>query len=56
MILYYMYLPHGLDSLFEKMEVAVASQITWSDHVTIKPPELLHLRHRLYFRLSDTTT
>lgn len=39
------YLPHGFDSLLEQMEVAVSAQVTWTDQMTVEPPELLHLTH-----------
>lgn len=38
------HLPHGFDSLFEKMEVTMACQVPRTYHVTVKPPELLHLQ------------
>lgn len=38
-------LPHGFDALLEQVEVAVSTQITWTNQVTVKPPELLHRRH-----------
>lgn len=37
------HLPHGLNTLLEEVEVTVAGQVAWSDHVTIETPELLHL-------------
>lgn len=37
------YLPHGFNTLFEEVEVTMACQVTWPDHVTIETPELLHL-------------
>lgn len=48
------HLPHGFDTLLEEVEVTVARQVTWPDHVTIETPELLHLRknesqHELVF-------
>lgn len=38
------HLPHGFDPLFEKVEVTVACQVPRTYHVTVKPPELLHLQ------------
>ncbi len=38
------HLPHGFDSFLKQVEITVTSQITRSDHVTIKTPELLHLQ------------
>lgn len=36
-------LPHGFNALLEEVEVTMACQVTWTDHVTIETPELLHL-------------
>jgi len=38
------HLPHGFNSFFEEMEVAVACQVPGTHHVAVKPPELLHLQ------------
>lgn len=37
-------LPHGFNTLFKEVEVAMTCQVTWADHVTVKTPELLHLK------------
>lgn len=37
------HLPHGFNTLFEQVEVTVACQVAWPDHVTIETPELFHL-------------
>lgn len=37
------YLPHGFDPLLEEVEVTVSAQVTWTDQMTVEPPELLHL-------------
>ena len=38
------HLPHGFNTLFEEVEITVACQVTWPNHVTIETPKLLHLR------------
>lgn len=40
------HLPHGFNTLLEEVEVTMARQIAWPDHVTIETPELLHLEKK----------
>lgn len=50
------YLPHGFDAFLEQVEITVASQITWSDHVTVKSPELLHLNKHQHMGVFPTSS
>lgn len=51
------HLPHRFDPFFEKMEVTMACQVPRTYHVTVKPPELLHLQwHEPYMRLLEIFT
>lgn len=48
------HLPHGFNAFFEKMEVAVACQVSGTDHVTVKPPKLLHLEKQPIVKVNKT--
>lgn len=49
------HLPHGFDPFFEKMKVTMACQVPGTYHVTVKPPELLHLqRHEPHNEAAQT--
>lgn len=40
------HLPHGFNTLLEEVEVTMARQVAWPDHMTIETPELLHLEKK----------
>lgn len=42
-----MYLPHGPDSCFEQMDVAVATQLPRSDKEAVESPKLLNLEEKM---------
>lgn len=43
------HLPHGFNSLFEQVEIAVTRQISRTNQVTVELPELFHLHTRAQF-------
>lgn len=49
----FFYLPHGFDPLLEQVEVTVSAQVTWTDQMTVEPPELLHLTHSMGMKAAE---